>query len=160
MPPDRSTPSLELERFLPYRLSILTNTVSRALARSYQERFGLSIPQWRVIAVLGREGRLSASQVAERTVMDKVTVSRAVSSLVGEGRLLRTKHAGDRRRSVLSLSRSGRSIYRQIVPLARAYESELARVLTAREQSLLDRVLTRLTDRAREIDLPSPTGVR
>lgn len=72
---------LALERFLPYRLSVLTNRVSGALSRHYADRFGIGIPEWRVIAILGRYAGLSANQVAERSAMDKVTVSRAVAAL-------------------------------------------------------------------------------
>ncbi len=147
MPSER----LLLERFLPYRLSVLTNTVSRSLARSYEERFGLSNPQWRVMAVLGHESELSANQVAERTVMDKVSVSRAVATLVAHGRVLRSVDPQDRRRSLLRLSRSGRAVYRRIVPLARAYERELVAALGARERRMLDGLLERLTDQANEL---------
>ena len=142
---------LRLERFLPYRLSVLANTVSRALADSYEQRFGLSIPQWRVIAVLGPESELSASEIAERSVMDKVSVSRAVARLVADGRLLRTTDPDDRRRCVLRLSRRGRAIYQRIVPHACAYERELLRALDPDDRADLDRLLTRLTQRARSI---------
>lgn len=142
---------LRLERFVPYRLSVLTNTVSRALARHYEERFGLSIPQWRVVAVLGREAPLSAVELAERTVMDKVTVSRAVNALIDEGRLARATDPDDRRRSVLRLTAAGRAVYRRIVPLARRYERELLAALGRRERQELDRLLARLTDRARTL---------
>ena len=77
---DRSSAGddLHLDRFIPYRLSVLTNTVSMIIAGAYEREFGLSIPQWRVIAVLARYPDLSAVEVAERTAMDKVAVSRAV----------------------------------------------------------------------------------
>src|SRR5438445_5347964 len=72
---------LELERFLPYRLSVLTNRISTAIARVYVRRFGLTVPEWRVMAVLGRFGEMPANAVCERTAMDKVRVSRAVARL-------------------------------------------------------------------------------
>ena len=150
-----ATERLRLERFLPYRLSVLANTVSRALAESYEQRFGLTIQQWRVIAVLGPESALSASEIADRSVMDKVSVSRAVARLVDDGRLLRTIDPDDRRRSVLRLSRRGRVIYERIIPLARAYERDLLRALDRDDRADLDRVLTRLTQRARSISPPS-----
>ena len=65
---------LELENFLPYRLSILSNTVSQSIAAEYQDRFELSMTEWRVMAVLGRFAELSAREVAERTAMDKVAL--------------------------------------------------------------------------------------
>ena len=73
-------PELNLDRFMPYRLSVVTNRVSSAIAQHYSQRFDLSIPEWRVIAVLGQSPGLSARQVAQRTAMDKVQVSRAVAS--------------------------------------------------------------------------------
>ena len=72
-------PELNLDRFMPYRLSVVTNRVSSAIAQHYSQRFDLSIPEWRVIAVLGQSPGLSARQVAQRTAMDKVQVSRAVA---------------------------------------------------------------------------------
>jgi DNA-binding MarR family transcriptional regulator len=142
---------LVLERFLPYRLSVLTNTVSRELARAYADRFGLTIPQWRVVAVLGREEGLSSGEMCERTVMDKVTVSRAVAGLVADGRLLRATDPEDRRRSVLRLSARGRRVYERIVPLARAYERQLLGAFEPDERALLDGLLERLTERASEL---------
>src|SRR3954469_13741602 len=80
---------LDLEHFLPYRLSVLSNRISSAIAREYSQRFGLGVTEWRVMAVLGRYPGLSANQVATRTAMDKVAVSRAVARLLDAGRLLR-----------------------------------------------------------------------
>ena len=79
---------LHLDRFLPYRLSVLSNTVSMSIAGAYEREFGLTIPQWRVMAVLARLPDLSAVEVAERTAMDKVAVSRAVQALLGSKRRL------------------------------------------------------------------------
>ena len=80
---------LKLEDFLPYRLAVLSNTISTTVARAYDKRFSVSIPEWRVIAVLGRFPGLSAVEVAERTMMDKVAVSRAVTKLIKNGRIHR-----------------------------------------------------------------------
>src|SRR5258707_2470631 len=107
----RNKPRLDLDRFMPYRLSVLTNRVSNAIARHYSERFSLSIPEWRVIAVLGQTPGLSAREVAERTAMDKVQVSRAVQSLLAARRLRRVAHARDGRVAHLSLSAHGQAIY-------------------------------------------------
>lgn len=142
---------LVLERFLPYRLSVLTNTVSRAIAREYGQRFGLSIPQWRVMAVLGRFPDRSANAVAERTAMDKVMVSRAVAGMVRAGRVVRRADPGDRRRSVLRLSEAGRAIYAQIVPLARRYEAQLHDALSPAERAALDTILDKLTTVGRDL---------
>jgi DNA-binding MarR family transcriptional regulator len=136
---------LELERFLPYRLSILSNTVSQAIAREYQQRFDLSVTEWRVMAVLARFDTLSAREVAERTAMDKVAVSRALVGLVASGRVIRRIHAGDKRRSVLRLSASGWKIHDAVAPLARAQERKLLARLNTQEQSWLDQILDKLT---------------
>jgi len=139
---------LDLEHFLPYRLSVLSNTVSSALAGAYARRFGLTIPQWRVVAVLARSPGLSAAGVAERTAMDKVAVSRAVTGLARSGRVRRVLAAKDRRRSVLTLTARGRAVYQQIVPLALAYERRLLSELSPAEQAQFDRLLARLQKRS------------
>jgi DNA-binding MarR family transcriptional regulator len=139
---------LDLGHFLPYRLSVLSNTVSSALAGAYARRFGLTIPQWRVVAVLARSPGLSAAGVAERTAMDKVAVSRAVAGLVRSGRVRRLVAAADRRRSVLTLTARGRAVYRRIVPLALAYERRLLTELSPTEQAQFDRLLGRLQKRS------------
>jgi DNA-binding MarR family transcriptional regulator len=144
-------PDFALERFLPYRLSVLTNTISRAFARRYAERFGLTIAEWRVMAVLGRFAPLSAGDVADRTAMDKVQVSRAVARLRRRRLLARAIDGADRRRSALSLSAAGQAIHRAIVPEARAIESALTEELSARERYALDGLLARLDARARAL---------
>ena len=135
---------LELDRFLPYRLSVLSNRISQDIARLYAQRFALSVTEWRVLAVLGRYPELSASEVAERTAMDKVAVSRAVASLIRDGRLKRRTHGEDRRRSVLSLSAKGYKIHDEVAPMALRYEHELLAALDEKERRALARILDRL----------------
>jgi DNA-binding MarR family transcriptional regulator len=137
---------LELEHFLPYRLSILSNRISQAIARDYQERFDLSMTEWRVMAVLARfdgDG-LSAREVAERTEMDKVAVSRALARLVTAKRVARRIHDGDKRRSVLRLSARGWKIHDTVAPLARAHERDMLKRLDADERRVLGRILDKL----------------
>jgi DNA-binding MarR family transcriptional regulator len=135
---------LDLDQFLPYRLSVLSNRLSQAIARGYESRFGLSVTEWRVLAVLGLQPGLSASEVAERTAMDKVAVSRAVNSLLGDGRLERQIHGDDRRRSILRLSPAGQDIYDAVVPIALNYERALLANLSAEERAQLGRLLDKL----------------
>lgn len=135
---------LELENFLPYRLSILSNTVSQSIAAEYQDRFELSMTEWRVMAVLGRFAELSAREVAERTAMDKVAVSRAVARLVEAGRVDRSIHDGDKRRSVLKLSEAGWAIHDEVAPMARAHERDLLAKLDETERSQLNSILDKL----------------
>jgi DNA-binding MarR family transcriptional regulator len=151
MPAPANPPALSLERFVPYRLSVLANTVSAALSGAYASRFGLTVPEWRVIAVLARAPGLSAAEVAARTAMDKVAVSRAVAGLARSGRVRRAQAARDRRRSVLTLTTRGRSVYRRIVPLALAYERRLLEALSADEQAKFGELLARLLDRSRRL---------
>lgn len=147
----RTADRLHLDRFVPYRLSVLTNIVSQSIANAYEREFGLSIPEWRVIAVLARYPNLSAVEVAERTAMDKVAVSRAVQSLLGSRRLVRGYDKGDRRRSILRLSANGQSVYTRIAPLALRYEKTLLAALSASDRRALDRLISRLLERARQM---------
>jgi DNA-binding MarR family transcriptional regulator len=140
----REPSELDLDRFLPYRLSVLSNRISQAIARLYQARFGFGITEWRLIAVLGRYPALSANAVAERTAMDKVAVSRAVAHLLERGLITREMHGEDRRRSVLALSEAGHRIYDEIVPLALGRERKLLATLNANEREQLERILDKL----------------
>ncbi|WP_457095320.1 MarR family winged helix-turn-helix transcriptional regulator [Lysobacter sp. P5_B9] len=135
----------ELDRFLPYRLSVLSNRVSQTIASAYARRFGLGVTEWRVIAVLGRYPGLSANGVAARTAMDKVAVSRTVARLLERGLLQRDTHDDDRRRSVLELSPDGYGIYDEVVPVALDYERRLLEPLDADERAQLDRLLVKLS---------------
>jgi DNA-binding MarR family transcriptional regulator len=137
-----------LERFLPYRLSVLMLRISNAIARSYERRFRLGVPEWRVMAVLGRFGPLSANGVAEKTQMDKVRVSRAVARLVAAGRVSRRTDRMDRRRSILALTAAGEAIHREIVPHAERVEARLLAGLDEAERAALDRLLAKLESRA------------
>jgi len=146
--------TLDLERFLPYRLSVLSNTVSAAIAETYSTRFGLSIPEWRVMAVLGRFPGISAAEVAERTAMDKVAVSRAVSRLLDSSRIRRNFADADRRRSILDLSTAGKRLYQRIAPMLLEYESALLSTLDTSERQQLDAILRRLADQASRLGRP------
>jgi DNA-binding MarR family transcriptional regulator len=146
-----SSDKLHLELFVPYRLSVLTNIVSQSIADTYEREFGLTIPQWRVIAVLARYPDLSQIEVAERTAMDKVAVSRAVQGLLAARRLLRSYDAGDRRRSRLRLSSAGKSVYTRVAPLALSYEKKLLDALSPADRKALERLIGRLMERAKRL---------
>ena len=149
--PSEPQPSarLDLDGFVPYRLSVLSNRVSSAIARQYSERFGLSIPEWRVMAVLGGTAGLSAREVAARTAMDKVQVSRAVASLMRAKRVARGGDVRDGRITRLSLTRQGRAIYDEIVPLALHLEELLLSALSPEERNSFDRLMMKLARQAR-----------
>lgn len=141
---------LELEHFLPYRLSVVANRASRALATLYDREFGLSIPEWRVVAVLGRFAPLSSNEIVEKTAMDKATISRAVARLVKAKLVARSPHQSDGRLLRLALSAAGRDVHARIAKLALGFEAELTAVLSAEERQalhgLLDRLDARLAD--------------
>jgi DNA-binding MarR family transcriptional regulator len=142
----------QLERFLPYRLSVLANLTSRALARLYADRFGLSVAEWRVVAHLARFAPVSANDVAARAAMDKVQVSRAVARLTAKELVERATDAADRRRSALRLTRRGQATHDAIVPLARALEAQLLAGLAQADLAKLDRLLSTLLLRATDLD--------
>jgi len=145
---------LILEEFLPYRLAVLSHTVSSKIAGVYEERFKVSIPEWRVIAILGRFPGLSAVEVAQRTMLDKVAVSRAVTKLIKNGRLDREFADADRRRSILNLSEEGRRIHDEIAPLALQFERDLMHGISPDEYDMFNRVMERLVSRARLLGSP------
>ena len=135
---------LELETFLPYRLSVLSNTLSQAIAKVYEKRFDLSVTEWRAMAVLGYRADISAREVAERTAMDKVAVSRAVARMLKKGLIERGTAHHDKRQSVLRLSGQGWTIYDQVAPLALEHEQRLLANLDAEERQWLARILDTL----------------
>ncbi|MBU6372219.1 MAG: MarR family transcriptional regulator [Alphaproteobacteria bacterium] len=144
-------PRLSLAEFLPYRLSVLANRVSRALAGRYADDFDLTIPEWRVMAVLGETAELTAGELADATEMDKVAISRAVARLRAAGRLAARTDAGDQRRSHLKLTPAGVAVYRRIAPLALGVEARLLAALTPAERVTLDALLTKLAAAARAL---------
>ena len=142
---------IDLERFVPFRLNRLAAEVSRALARVYGERFGIDIPEWRVIATLGDRGRARAQDIALSTRMHKSMVSRAVARLMELGWVARSANASDRREAPLRLTADGREIYRQLVPIVLDYQDRLLGSLSGSERRMLERLLDKLE---RELDLP------
>lgn len=151
---DDDHPTLALENFLPYRLSILSNTVSGTIASAYHERFDLTIPEWRVMAVIARTPGMSAAQVSEKTLMDKVAVSRAVARLLKSGRITREFADQDRRRSILHLSDEGRAVYDQVAPLAIRMEADLLEGFSEEEIETLNTLLERMLARTHLIGAP------
>jgi DNA-binding MarR family transcriptional regulator len=145
---------LILEDFLPYRLAVLSHTVSTNIAAVYEKRFDLTIPEWRVIAIVGRFPGLSAVEVAERTMMDKVAVSRAVTKLIKNGRLDRQFADADRRRSILSLSEDGKRVHDEIAPFALQFERDLLQGLSEEEIRNFNVVMERILGKARLIGTP------
>ena len=142
---------LRLDAYLPYRLSVASNAVSGLIARAYQDRFGLSVPQWRLICVLAEDGGLTQGQLVARTVMDKVTVSRAAQALLKRHLVTRSDHQADGRSHVLALTAEGGRLHAEIAPLALAYEAALISGLAPEDVALLKRLLNRLQSAAGQL---------
>ena len=139
------SPALKLDGFLPYRLSVLSNAISSKIAGVYEREFELSVWQWRIIAVLGEREGLTSTEVAQRTLMDKPTVSRAAASLIERGILERHIDADDRRRAPMRLTEEGQAIYAAVIPRALEHERELLDALTTQEAETLHALLSRLS---------------
>jgi len=152
--------ALDLDKFLPYRLSVLAQMVSEALHDLYAGPYGLSVTQWRVMAALGHHAPLTASEVGRRIVMDKVAVSRAVGGLMKRGLVERATDRSDRRRASLKLSTRGRTMHARIVPVALAYEEKLYQALDTAERQAFDALSDRLFAHAKALRaVPAPPGL-
>jgi DNA-binding MarR family transcriptional regulator len=150
--------TFRLEEFLPYRLSVAANRVSRLFSRRYSESFGLSIPEWRVLSVVGRYGTVSPSAVGTWTAMDKVKVSRAAASLVTRGLVKQAQDPNDGRGRLLSLTRKGTSVHSGVMPLARELEGQLAEGLSKQEWVVLNKALVKLAAHIVETDGADTAG--
>ena len=135
---------LRLDKFLPYQLSVTSNAVSSAIARTYEVLFGLRVPEWRLIAVLAEQEGVTQQALVARTEMDKMTVSRAAQALVTRGLVTRVPHGRDKRSHALALSEEGRALYAQIAPKALELEEKLLKELGAREIAQLKLTLAKL----------------
>lgn len=143
---------LNLERFLPYRISILSNRLSAIIAQTYKNKFALSITEWRIMAVLGEYAGSSAEEVSIKTQVEKSIVSRSISKLLNRRLVSRTVDANDRRRQNLTLTETGEDIYSQIVPVSYAYEDRLLACFSAQERAIFDGLVARLYQHAGQID--------
>lgn len=154
IPPMPMPVDFRLEDFLPYRLSVAASRVARMCSRRYSQAYGLTIPEWRVLATIGRFRTLSPSAVTEWTAMDKVKVSRAAASLVARGLVRKMPDPRDGRGRRLRLTRKGTMVHQGVVPLAQALEMTLADGLSRREWSVLNKALGRLNMHVQNIDGP------
>jgi len=125
---------LELESFLPYRLYRLADAVSREFSTIYRDRHGLTRPEWRTLSGLGQNGTMTATALGEQSAMHKTKVSRAVAELERRRWLTRTPDENDRRVEHLALTKAGLAAYREMVPLAKAFETELLGRLSEEER--------------------------
>lgn len=139
---------LELQSFLPYKLSRLDNDLSSGIQRTYAPRYGMNVSQWRMLAAAAQLEPTSVTELTDYSGMDKVTVSRSVRELVARQLLDKTLSENDRRRADITLTESGRSLYDAIAPAALEYEAALLRVLDKADRAHLHRILDKLLDQA------------
>ncbi len=135
---------ITLERYLPYRLSILSNKVSGIIAETYKHKFGLSITEWRIMAVLGEYPNASADEVSSRTQIEKSILSRAISKLLQRKLIERAFDADDKRRSILSLTKTGLSVYDEMVPISYDYEKRMLKCFNQSERKVFSEMIDRL----------------
>jgi DNA-binding MarR family transcriptional regulator len=142
---------MNLQQFLPYRLAVAAEAVSRSLAAIYRERFDLTREEWRVLAMLAETGDLKSSELGARTTLDKMQVSRAVTRMERDGLLERETDAADRRNLIVRLTPGGRALHRKIVPMAQARERFLLDALDPAERQAFDAALDKILARARQL---------
>jgi len=117
--------TFDLSAFLPYQLAVASSRVSRDFADLYRGEFGLSIPEWRVLAHLAQSGAVSVREIHARVDMDKSKVSRAAARLEASGLIEKREHATDRRLLDMSLTAAGRELVARILPIALAYQEDV-----------------------------------
>lgn len=135
---------LRLDDFLPYRLSIVSNRVSDAIAAAYRALFGLRIPEWRLVAVIAEGEGMTQQALGLATRMDKVTVSRAAAALVERGLVERRPNAADQRSHLLALSATGRALYDDVAPKALELEGEIFGTFDPADLDTLRTMLARI----------------
>ena len=136
--------SFNLDTFLPYQFSLVTNTISQSLAREYAP-FNITRTQWRILAVLGSVGDMTAQEISNKTMMDKTTLSRAIKNMVERKLVKRQAQQNDGRVSSLCLTSAGRKLFKKIVPIANQADTNLRAKLSQNELAMLEKILRRLT---------------
>jgi DNA-binding MarR family transcriptional regulator len=148
--PTADVPLLKLEDFLPHRLNVLSSLVSQALTRVYG-RYGIGIPEWRVLVTLGENRAMTGKEVGAQTHMHKTKVSRAVAQLEQRKFLTRRPNRSDLRESFLSLTPAGRAVYEELAPSAHEFTVRLAEVVAPDDRAAFDRAMKQLTKRSAEL---------
>ena len=139
-----STMTLRLDAFLPYRLSVASNAVSARISASYRKRFGLKVPEWRLIAILAEGNEMTPQALGNAARIDKISVSRAAAALIERGLIVARDNPGDGRSHLLALTTEGQALYAEIAPIALAMEAELLARFSPEERAQLDALLRRI----------------
>ena len=144
-----SDSTLKLEEFLPYRLNVLASLTSQALSRVYSERYGIGVPEWRVLVTLGQFGMMTGKAIGAHSHMHKTKVSRAVAELERRKLVARRANREDLRESFLSLTPGGRAIYEELAPHALEFARRLGEAIDPQDRAAFERAVERLTERSR-----------
>jgi DNA-binding MarR family transcriptional regulator len=140
--------SLKLETFLPYRLNVVANLVSQALSRIYADRYGIGVPEWRVMVTLGQYGMMTGKAIGAHSHMHKTKVSRAVALLETRKLIARRANRADLREAFLTLTPAGRAMYDDLAPIALDFANRLAEVIEPGDRAAFERAIDRLTERS------------
>ncbi len=143
--------ALKLEEFLPYRLNVLASLTSQALSRVYADRYGIGVPEWRVLVTLGQYGMMTGKQIGAHSHMHKTKVSRAVAVLERRKLLARRTNREDLREAFLSLTPAGSAIYQELAPIALDFARKLSEVIEPCDRSAFERAVDKLTERSAKL---------
>jgi len=152
------TTLLKLEDFLPHRLNVLSSLVSHALTRVYGQRYGIGIPEWRVLGTLGEYGVITGKAIGGHTHMHKTKVSRAVAQLELRKLVTRRANRADLREAFLSLTPAGRAVYEEAAPIALDFTNRLSEVVAPSDRAAFDRAMRQLTERSAKLVVEIESG--
>jgi DNA-binding MarR family transcriptional regulator len=142
---------LKLEEFLPYRINVVANVVSQALSRLYADRYGIGVPEWRVLVTLGQFGLMTGKAIGSHSHMHKTKVSRAVALLEKRKLLTRRANRADLRESFLALTPPGRAMYDDLAPIALDFARRLSDAMEPADRAAFERAMDRLTERSAKL---------
>jgi len=151
---------LKLEEFLPYRLNVVASLVSQALSRVYAKRYGIGVPEWRVLVTLGQYGMMTGKAIGSHSHMHKTKVSRAVALLEKRKLLARRPNRADLREAFLTLTPTGRTMYDDLAPIALDFADRLSQVMDPRDRAVFERAIDRLIERADRLAVDFAKGDR
>ena len=151
---------LKLEQFLPYRLNVVASIVSQALSRIYADRYGIGVPEWRVLVTLGQFGMMTGKAIGAHSHMHKTKVSRAVALLERRKLITRRANRADLRESFLALTPAGRAMYEDLAPIALEFTQRLSEVIEPADRAAFERAINRLTERSAKLSAEVATGKR
>ena len=160
VPVGRGEAPLKLEEFLPYRLNVVANLASQALSRIYAKRYGIGVPEWRVLVTLGQFGMMTGKAVGIHSHMHKTKVSRAVALLEKRKMIARRANRADLREAFLSLTSTGRTVYEDLAPIALEFANRLCEVIEPADRPAFERAIDRLAERSKQLSVEFAKGRR